>query len=226
MNQQKFTPRKKIITTDYRQNQLKTENIPDGSKYPATGFFELANNGKIVFKVNDGQYDPKNKNKEVELQADDRNALFNLIKLAAKSNNFDTASYEVADRRFVFNGGQAKMSDNPITLATFTVAKDKRGVIILLYAKGDYKQKFAFTQPSHSKILVKKENETTQAYELMSSVYATGWCDRMETYLNRLEEDNYQPPKPKEGTNNNFNNSSSKASSSEPTFDDDFDIDF
>lgn len=223
--QQSFQARKKLLINDLYRGQLKSETIPDGSKYPATAFFELANNGRIFFKVNDGNYDPKNKNKEVELCADDRNSIFNLIKLAATSKDFETASYEVMDRKFIFAGGQSKLSENPINLATFTIAKDKRGVIILLYVKGDYKQKFSFTQPNHSKLMIKKDGEMVHNYELLSSIYATAWCDRLSVYLNKLEEDNYVPPKPKEGSNN-YSKSSGGSSMPDTSFDDDFDINF
>lgn len=222
-----FQSRKKILINDYNHNQLKTENVPEGSKYPATGFFELANNGKIYFKVNDGNYDPKNRNKEINLQADDRNSIFNLIRLAATSKDFETAVYEVTKHEFIFSGGRSKLSENPIVVASFSVAKDKRGVILLRYTKGDYKQLFAFTKPNHSKLLVKKDGTMVESTEIMSSIYAKGWCDRMETYLNRLEEDNYQPPVPKDKKSNNFSNSNSNSSPSyNDSYDDDDDINF
>lgn len=203
--QQNFQPRKKTILSDYRMPLPASVSPLEGARNPAQFQWELKNNGKIVFRVNDGVYKPgvKTTHKEVELDYSERGVLFEALREAVKNKDFVNKQVAVRKKDFVFTGGRGQMSDQPILKATFTIRRDERGVIYWGYSKGDYKVEVIFNGPNDCVIYYKDEQgQRREDHGALSRYYAMTYVRFHEPILNRMEEEHWTPPKPKEGTGN------------------------
>lgn len=196
------TPRKKFLLNDWRQPHPATKDPLPGGKYPAQGMFEVKNSGAtpIVFKISDGVFEKgqKNNHKEVEMNYIDRNSLFEGILEACKDPNFGTKQMPIMKKTFVFAGGQSKMSDQPIVQATFTIIRNPEGQIILGYSKGDYKAQLLFKGANFTTLYRKNEaGEKVEDVGTMSRWAARAWVNFHRPILDRLENDVWEPAKPK-----------------------------
>ncbi|WP_275276166.1 hypothetical protein [Klebsiella quasipneumoniae] len=200
--------RPKTPLNDYRYPHPKTKEPLPGGKYPAQAYWELTAAGKVVFKVQDGVFgggDNAYKKKEIEMIAFERNAIFQLLREAATDPNFTKSQYTVRDRQFIREGGQAKMSDNPMTIGVFTVIRDSNGVVQLGFSKSDFKALFVFDNARESTLVDFVDGEFKPAHARMSRLYVLGYLSAVEGWLNAAEFSRYQPPKPKNGGNGNGN---------------------
>lgn len=223
-NQAPRTPRKKSILNDWRMPHPTTEQPLAGAKYPAQLMWEIKNNGKVVLKVNDGIFkqDGANKHKEVELDAYDRGVLFEGLLEATKNPDFKTKQIDVRARQFVFQGGQGRMSDQPISQVKLTIARDDKGVVSLGYSKGDYKARFVFKGPRDSVLMARVGDETVEDHGTMSRWALRNWVNFHRPILDRMEVEAWEPPKPRDGGTGGGNSGGGGSSSSS---DDDFDDD-
>lgn len=221
--------RKKTLLDDYRQPHPATKEPLQGGKYPAQGMFQQKKNGTIVFKINDGVYVQGGQGsvnpKEVELNYADRTAIFNAVREAATDPNFGTAQIVIAKRQYVFSGGQSKLSENPITQATFTVVRTDKGVVGLGYSKGDYKAQLIFKGANFTTVYVKNEaGDRVEDSGMISRWVARGWVTFHEDLLNRMEMAGWEPPKPRDndsnGDRNRGNNNNSNAGYGNDSVDD------
>lgn len=225
-----FTPRKKMFLNDWRQAHPAGEKPLDGAKFPPQFMWEVTNAGKIVFKVSDGVFTQgggggKNNHKEVEMTAYDRNILFETLLEATNSPEFTAKQYHIKKHDFVFNGGQSRLSEHPVTKGTFTIKRDKGGNISLGYSKGDYKVECTFKGPNANVIMVRGEDgQMREDTGFLSRMSTRSWVNFHRPVLDRMELEGWEPPKPKgDGTpgahkpNNNPNVSNTNS------FDDDFD---
>lgn len=198
--------RKKTILTDYRQPHPVSTVPMEGSKYPAQLMFDQALTGKIVLKVNDGVYKEGGKatHKEVEMDYAHRGALFEAILEATTNENFNTKQIAVQWKGFVFASGGGKLSENPILQVFLTVVRDKQGCIALHWTKGDYKPIFKFKGPKDTVVYVKNEaGERVEEPGVMSRWAARAWVNFHRPLLDRMEEESWAPPVPKENSNQN-----------------------
>lgn len=230
--QQQFQPRKKTILSDYRM-PLPASLVPlEGARNPAQFQWELKNNGKIVFKVNDGVYKQgaKTTHKEVEMDYSERGVVFEAIREAVRNKDFVSKQIAVRKRDFVFTGGRSQMSDQPILKATITIRRDDRGVIFWGYSKGDYKVEVVFSGPNDTVVYYKdSEGNRREDHGALSRYYAMAYVRFHEPILNRMEDEHWTPPKPKPdqnngggGYNNNGggNNNSNYGGNKQPPIDD------
>lgn len=232
-----FTPRKKTLLNDYRQpHPVSTEPV-DGAKYPAQLMFDQANNGKIMLKVNDGVYKEgaKNNHKEVEMDYAHRGVLFEALLEATTNPDFGVKQFAVQWKQFVFAGGSGRMSDSPVIQVHLTITRAPNGVITLGYSKGDYKVQFKFKGPKDSVIYMKNEaGERVTDEGIMSRWNVRAWVNFHRPVLDRMENDGWEPPKPKDGGNgggggnrNNGGGGNNNSSGGGGGFDDDIDdVDF
>lgn len=222
--------RPKTPMNDYRYPHPKTKDPLPGGKYRAQGFWELTSSGKVVFKVQDGvfsQGDNAYKKKEVELDAIERNAIFQLLREAATEPTFTKSSYTVKDFGFVKQGGESKLSDQPITKATFTVIRDQNGVVQLGFSKSDFKALLVFDNARESTLMDFVDGEFRPAHARMSRLYVMGYLSAVEGWLNFEENARYQPPQRKNNAGNNNNRGNGGGSSyNKPPVDDFEDIAF
>lgn len=203
MSQQQFARRPQTMFNDYRYPMPKSDAPVEGAKYPARWTWELSATGSSVFfKVNDGIFgkDDRNaKNKEVELSAFDRGALFNLMEEACNNPNFTKSQYVVRKVTFGANG---RMNDHPSVLATFTIMRDKEGMIRVGYTKGTYKVMFSFVSPFDSVILVSTDGgEPREDRGLMSRMFTKAFIKFSRKFLDESEFSNYKPKEKKDGGN-------------------------
>lgn len=228
-NGPKFTPRKKMFLNDWRQPHPSTEKPLEGAKFPAQFMWEITNAGKIVFKVNDGIFKEggggKNNHKEVEMGAYDRGILFETIAEAANSPDFTSKQYTIRKHDFVFTGGQSRMSESPVTKGVFTIKRDENGVISLTYSRGDYKATCLFKGPNSNTITMRGPDGTVvEDKGFMSRMAARRWVKFHEPILDRMEQDGWEPPKPKgDGTPGQHKQNNNPNQSNTNTFDEDFD---
>jgi hypothetical protein len=229
-----FTPRKKTLLTDYRQpHPVSIEPVP-GAKYPAQLMWDQANNGKIMLKVNDGIYKEgaKSNHKEIEMDYAHRGVLFEALLEATTDGNFKTKQIPVQWKQFVFAGGSGRMSDQPVLQVFFTVTRDAQGRIILGWSKGDYKVQFLFKGPKDTTVYVKNDaGERVEDHGVMSRWAVRAWINFHRPILDRMDNDSWEPPKPKEGApaangnqsrpNNNSSSSGGGNFDDSNSFDDD-----
>lgn len=231
MNQQQFTPRKKTILNDYRQPLPTSLEAMPGARNPVQFFWEVKNNGKIVFKVNDGVFvqGQKTTHKEVELDYAERGLVFAALRDAATNPNFVSKSIPIRKKDFVFQNGRGQMSENPITKCTFIFSKDDKGRLVWAYTKGDYKPAVVFTGPNDCCIYTKDAaGNKVEDYSALANYFTLNYVNFFEPILNRIEEENWTPPKPKnppQGGQNNYggNQGGNQAPAADTSFDD---IDF
>ena len=222
----KFTPRKKTLLNDWKQPHPTTLEPLPGAKYPAQGMFECKNSGAfpIVFKINDGIFEKgsNSNHKEVELNYSDRGALFEAIIEASNDANFGFRQIPISKKQMIFSGGSARQSENPIVQATFTIIRDKNGVIHLGYTKGDYKVPLGFRGSNFTTVYVKNEaGERVEDPGLMSRWVARAWVRFHQDLLNEIEQAAWEPPKPRDGgANNNRQSSNDSGSTTHDDFDD------
>lgn len=231
---QQFTPRKKTLLDDWRQPHLATLEPMEGGKYPATLIWQQKNNGGIVLKVNDGVWKEgaKQNHKEVEMGYAERGILFEAILEAANNPDFGTKQFVIRKRQFVRGPNGNQLSDSPITQGTFTVMRKENGEIHLGYSRGDYKPLFVFKGPYESVLLTRGDGERVEDTGLMSRLAARMWVNFHRPILDRMENEGWQPPKPRNNGNNNNggnrggNNYGSGSNSSDgfDSFDDDVDF--
>jgi hypothetical protein len=230
-----FTPRKKTLLTDYRQPHPQSIEPVDGAKYPAQLMWDQANNGKIMLKVNDGIYKEgaKNNHKEIEMDYQHRGILFEALLEATTNENFGVKQFAVQWKQFVFAGGSGRMSDQPVLQANLTITRAANGVITLGYSKGDYKVQFKFHGPKDSKIYMKNEaGERVVDEGVMSRWHVRAWVHFHRPLLDRMDNDGWEPPKPKDGQGGSGGGGSNRGSgggssnSFEPDNSYDDDIDF
>lgn len=203
MSQQQFARRPQTMFNDYRYPMPKSDAPVEGAKYPARWTWELSATGSSVFfKVNDGVFgkDDRNaKSKEVELSAFDRGALFNLMEEACNNPNFTKSQYVV--RKVTF-GNQGRLNDHPSVLATFTIMRDKEGIIRVGYTKGTYKVMFPFISPFDSIILISTDGgEPREDRGLMSRMFTKAFIKFSRKFLDEAEFSNYKPKEKKDGGN-------------------------
>ena len=235
------TPRKKNLLNDYRQAHPVTEAPLEGGKYPAQLMWEQANNGKIMLKVNDGVFkEGGGKHKEVELDIYDRGVFFETLLEATKQPDFGTRQVNVARKQFVFaggggGGGGGRMSDNPITQVLLTITRQPDGKIVVGYSKGDFKAQFIFKGPRHTTLLMKgPDGARVEDHGTMSRMAVRNWVNFHRPMLDRMENESWEPPKPRgdapnnNNRNNNTNNGGGGGGSSAGggDFDNSFDDDF
>lgn len=199
--QQNFQPRKKTALSDYRLPLPSSASPMEGARNPAQFMWEIKNNGKLVFKVNDGVYKQgaKNTHKEIEMDFGERALLFGALREAVEQKNFVNKQIALRKKDFVFTGGRSQMSDSPILKATMTIRKDENGIIHWGYSKGDYKVEVVFRGP-HDCVVYYKDEQGNRKEDagVMSRYYVSGYCRFHEPILNRMEEEHWVPPKPKE----------------------------
>lgn len=204
--------RKKTLLDDWRQPHPATLQPMDGGKYPAQGVFQQKNNGAIVFKISDGVFKQGNggsNHKEVELNYADRGALFEGVMEAATNPNFDTRQLVIQKKTFIKSGGMSKISDNPIVQGTFTIIRDKNGVITLVYSKGDYKAPLVFRGPNDTVLYMKNEaGERVEDRGTMSRWAARAWVAFHRGVLDDMERAAWEPRPPRDngGQNNGGRN--------------------
>ncbi len=203
--------REKTPLNDYRFPHPSTKEPVGGGKYNAQMMWELANNGKIIFKVSDGVFnqggnDQSYRKKQQEIDGFERNAIFQLLMDAATQPDFDKAQYLIKRRQFVREGGQGRLSDRPIVQAVFTVIRDKNGVVSLGYTKSDYKALFVFDKASDSELVDFVNGEYVPAHARMSRIYVLGYVNTVQSFLNSKEFANYKPREPKGGNGGGNNN--------------------
>lgn len=199
-NQPPRTPRKKLLLNDWRMPHPATEQPLAGGKYPAQLMWEQKNNGKIVLKVNDGNFTQGangNKHKEVELDYADRDILFEGLLEATNNPDFKTKQIDVKARTFVFTGGQGRMSDQPISQVKLTIIRNDKGCISLVYSKGDYKAPVIFKGPRDTVLLVRDGDQTIEDHGTMSRWATRAWVNFHRPVLDRMELEGWEPPKPK-----------------------------
>lgn len=221
---QQFAQRPKSIFNDFKYDMPKSTAPVQGAKFPATWTWELGTTGKIFFKVNDGIWgkdDPNAKNKEVELECFHRDALLEVIERAARDENFK--GKQVTIKKQLFNPQTNRPNETPSVIATFTVAKDSKGVIKVNYARGSYEVMFNLIT---DKLEIKGKDESGQVvvdYGLSSGVYAISFVNFSRKFLGEYEWTNYKRPEPKNKPNNqqygNNNNQQNNTPSTE-SFDD------
>lgn len=200
--------RKKTILSDYRQPHPCTDEPMPGGKYPAQIMWDQKNNGEIVLKISDGIFgEAKSNHKEVTMDYAHRGILFEAILEAASDPNFTQKSIAVRWKAFVFQGGQGRMSDQPILQCNFIVARDPNGWVTLGYVKGDYKVPVRFKGPKDSVVYIKgPDGNRTEDTGTMSRWAARSWVNFHRPILDRMEQDGWTPPKPKGGNANGNNN--------------------
>lgn len=207
--QQNFQPRKKTILNDYRSPLPATLAPLEGARNPAQFMWEMKNNGKIVFKVNDGVYKQgaKSTHKEVEMDYQERGVVFAALREAATNRDFINKQLVLRKKDFVFTNGRGQMSENPIVKATFTIRRDKDNVIYWGYSKGDYKVEVVFKGP-HDTVLYFKDSEGNRKEDRggLSSFNVVSYVNFHEPILNEMEREHWTPPKPKDGGNGNGGN--------------------
>lgn len=224
-----FTPRKKTLLTDYRQPHPVSIEPVAGAKYPAQLMWDQANNGKLMLKVNDGVYKEgaKTNHKEVEMDYAHRGMLFEALMEATQDENFKTKQIAVQWKQFVFAGGSGRMSDAPVLQVFLTITRDATGCITLGYSKGDYKVQFKFKGPKDTVVYVKNDaGERVVDEGIMSRWAVRAWCGFHRPLLDRMDNDAWEAPKPKEGTATNSNQprQNNNSSNDDNTFDEDVDF--
>ena len=201
--------RVKTHFNDFYGTHPTTASPAEGAKFPGQMLWEIANNGKILFKADDKIYNPNDnqayKKKECEMSFSDRNMIFELLLEAATDPKFTKAQYTVKRRAFVRQGGQSKLSDQPIAQGQFTIIRDQNGVISLGYTRGDYKILFTFDRPGFSELMFFENGEWVQGAGRMSQTWVRSYVKRVQKFLDQKEDETYQPPKPKNGGNGNGN---------------------
>lgn len=216
--------REKTPLNDYRWAHPATNEPLPGAKYPATMQWELSNNGKIIFKVNDSVYQPGDnsayKKKQVEIEGSERGAIFELLRHAAADSTFTKAQYHIKRKQPVREGATFRMSDRPIVQATFTVIRDENGVIKLGFSKSDFKALFSFDKLSFSDLTEFVNGEYRPATGLMSRIHLRGYLNWVEAFLIGKEYANYTPKPPKGQTNNSGGGQRSRSNNT-PDYDDD-----
>ena len=235
-----FTPRKKTLLNDYRQPFPMTAEPVEGAKYPAQLMWEQKNNGEIILKMNDGVFKQgaKTDHKEVVMNYLDRNSLFEALLEATSNPEFGSRIVIQRKKQFVFQGGQGRMSDNPITQATFTVVRDKEGGIHLGYSKGDYKLMFDFKGANDNTYFKRVGDERVEDKGMGSRWAVRGWVGFHRPILDQMELNGWEPPKPRnngnQGGGNNYggngggnNQGGGSMNATTQTFDDNLDdLDF
>ncbi|BAW98330.1 phage protein [Vibrio phage pTD1] len=210
MSQPQGNARQKTIFNDFYGVHPTTLQPVEGAKFPGQMLWEIANNGKILFKADDKRYNPNDqqayKKKECEMGYGDRNAIFELLLEAASDPTFTKAQYTVKKRSFVRQNGQSKMSDQPIAQGQFTIIRDQQGVISLGYSRGDYKILFTFDRPGFSELNFFENGEWVSGAGRMSQIWVRSYVNRVRKFLDQKEDENYQPPKPKNGNGGGNNN--------------------
>lgn len=219
--------RKKTLLTDYRQPHPLSTAPVEGAKYPAQLMWDQTLKGKITLKVNDGIWKEggagKTNHKEVEMDYMHRNMLFEALLEATTDANFSTKQIPVQWKQFVFAGGQSKMSDQPVVQVFLTIVRDKAGCISLVWTKGDYKVTFKFKGPKETTVYVKNaEGIREEDHGLMSRWTVRAWIAFHRPMLDRMENDAWEPPVPKEGAGGGGGGSQRSApAQSNDGFDDD-----
>ena len=195
--------RKKTLLTDYRQpHPVSTEPV-QGAKYPAQLMWDQANNGKIMLKVNDGIWKEgaKTTHKEIEMDYAHRGVVFEALLEATQDPNWGSKQIPVQWKQYVFAGGSGRMSDTPVLQVFLTVVRDKAGCIILGWSKGDYKVQFKFKGPKDTTVYIKNDaGERVEDHGIMSRWAVKAWVNFHRPILDRMENDSWEPPKPKDGT--------------------------
>ncbi|QGZ14377.1 hypothetical protein [Photobacterium phage PDCC-1] len=214
MSQSNGNARVKTPLNDFYAVHPTTAQPVEGAKFPGQMLWEIANNGKILFKADDKRYNPNDqqayKKKECEMDPSDRNMIFELLLEAANDENFTKGQYAVKKYAFVRQNGQSKLSDQPITQGQFTVIRDQNGVISMGYTRGDYKVLFTFTAPGHSELRFFENGEWVTREGKMSQMWVRSYVKRMGGILNTKDMEVYQPPKPKNGGSWNNNGGGNK----------------
>ncbi|UPT54045.1 hypothetical protein [Vibrio phage phiKT1019] len=206
MSQQNSNARVKTPLNDFYAVHPTTAQPVEGAKFPGQMLWEFANNGKVLFKADDKRYNPNDqqayKKKECEMEAADRNMIFELLLEAANDENFTKGQYIIKKQTFIRQNGQSKLSDQPIAQGQFTVIRDPNGVISMGYTRGDYKILFVFTAPGHSELRFFENGEWVSKEGKMSQMWVRSYVKRMGGIINTKEMEIYQPPKPKNGGGN------------------------
>ena len=128
----------------------------------------------------------------------------------------------------MFTGGQSKLSDTPVLQANLSIIRDKDGCITLGYSKGDYKAQFKFKGPKATTVMVKNDaGERVEDHGLMSRWAVRAWVNFHRPILDRMDNDAWEPVKPKGDAANGTQRNDKPAAKSFASdgFDDD-DVDF
>lgn len=232
MNQQFQGPRRpQTIFNDYKYDMPKSTEPVSGQKFKARWTWELGNNGKVYFKIQDGAYgrdDPNAKNKEIELSFFERDALFAVLEEACANKDFKMQQVQIRDK--LYNQQMRKWNEEASIEATFTVRKEENGEIRVAYARGTYKVNFVF---NHEHLLVMTKDASGNAaasVEIASRIYTRSFISFSRKFLDLHEWDKYKRPESKNGNNNNNNNNkngnnnNNNNSNAMPDFDDDIDF--
>lgn len=217
--------REKTPLNDYRWQHPATQDPLPGAKYPATMQWELANNGKIIFKVNDGVFQQGDSNaykrKQQEIEGAERNAIFELLLEAANCSDFTKAQYQIKRKQFVREGGAGRMSDRPILQATFTVIREQDGTVKLGFTKGDFKALFVFENIGDSELSEFVDGGYRPAKGLMSRIHVRGYIRFIGNFLDSKEYSNYTPKAPKGQSNGSGNSYGGNNNKNSQQYDDD-----
>lgn len=236
MQQQQFPRRPQTIFNDFKYDMPKSTKPVEGAKFPATWMWEIGNNGKIYFKVNDGIYgqnDQNAKNKEVELTFIQRNQLFFILEEAVRDKDFTSSQVIISKQQW--NRAANRMNDEPSVQATFTIVRTKEGEIRINFARGTYELMFVMND---NKLIVRSKDVdgVKENVGLASRAYVSAFVRFSQKFLD-AEEWNRYTRETKEsksggaggGNNNRYqnNNSTGGGSNNAPKdFDDDIDMDF
>lgn len=192
-------PRKKNILNDYRSPLPCSDEPVAGAKYPAQMMWEQKANGVIVLKINDGvfQENSKSNHKEAEMVFADREAFFEALLEASNNPDFGSKQLAIRKKQFVFQGGQRRMSDQPVVQCYLTITRNDRGITVG-YSKGDYKVPIRFKGANDTTVFVKNENgERAEDHGLMSRWAVRGYVSFHRPILNEMENQGWEPPKPR-----------------------------
>lgn len=207
MSQQQFARRPATIFNDYKYDMPKSTKPVDGARFPATWTWEIGNNGKIYFKVNDGifgQQDANAKNKEVELSWQQRNQLLLVLKEAIDNPNFETSQVIVSKK--LWNKAQNKPNDTPSVMATFTIIRTKTGEIRVNFARGTYELMFVMND---EKLSIKTKGADGQVVDnvgLASRTYTMSFINFSSKFLDQEEWSRYSREEKNKGGNGGNNN--------------------
>lgn len=194
--QQATNQRPRLIINDYTQNHPETKQPFQGAKFNGQAYWALKNNGRIVliFKDNVWVNNQASPTRELELSFTERGVLFDTIRQAASNDDFVSAMVPVNQKVWIKENGKNKRSDTPVNIANIVIARNPEGEISMEYVKGDYKMQVFFAMPNAPKFKYRlKDGSVIEDSGRPSQSAARGWCNKMEPYLNKLEEDNYQP---------------------------------
>ena len=225
----KFPRRPATLFNDFKFAMPRSTKPVEGAKYPATWTWEIGLTGKIMFKVNDGIYgteDRNAKNKEVELNAFDRNSLLFVLQEAVSDKDF--ASTQVFIRAKLYNNQTGRFNDTPSVMATFTIIRTKAGEIKVNYARGNYELTFNMADEN---LLMKTKDINGGVVEnpgLASRAYTSSFIKFSSKFLDQEEWNRYsrEDKKGKTGGGSGGGKQGASQQSSTPSdfVDEDFDF--